>query len=458
MVFVSVAEKYPDLVEIWSDENKKKPEDVSFGTNDKYIFVCENGHRHETRPSYKNTKCKFCRIVSLAEKQPHLVDEWSDENEESIFDVPCYSNKQYKFICKNGHKYEAYAFVKAKGSDCKECFLNGITWTIDKLLSETIKDENDCNIWQYTYIHVHYNSETVKVHRLMYMLTHDNVDITDEQIRHLCNNHNCINPEHLDIGILENNGIDKDNAGTQLNGEKNHQSKLSDQDARDIRVAYDHKLKTVKQLAVKYSVCTSSIKNVINGKTFAHLLPNNDKKIENREKQRKLRKKTRTRPITEDEYKACWERIKSNVTEKPVENVNPTITLEKPCLLFNGHTDHDGYGKVNLANRTRFAHRISAIVNLKDCKSIEKKLIVNHLCSERRCCQPEHLVVVSPTEANINTLNKHRSSFSNLKDDDIREMRTLFATYSAQEIADKFNVSINIVRDIRIGKSWSHVK
>jgi len=64
------------------------------------------------------------------------------------------------------------------------------------------------------------------------------------------------------------------------------------------------------------------------------------------------------------------------------------IIIIKECWEWSGYKDKDGYGKFSL-NRTPFmAHRISFNI----FKGIIKdNLVIDHICHNRSCINPEHL-------------------------------------------------------------------
>ena len=58
------------------------------------------------------------------------------------------------------------------------------------------------------------------------------------------------------------------------------------------------------------------------------------------------------------------------------------------CLLWTKGTDREGYGQLQLDNRTWSAHRLSWTVHRGP---IPAGLVVDHLCRVKACSEPQHL-------------------------------------------------------------------
>lgn len=71
--------------------------------------------------------------------------------------------------------------------------------------------------------------------------------------------------------------------------------------------------------------------------------------------------------------------------------VNKTDT----CWLWTASTDKDGYGAFAYSGVQGKAHKYSYLLHNK---KMPKKLIIDHLCRERRCVNPDHLEAVTYRE------------------------------------------------------------
>ena len=65
------------------------------------------------------------------------------------------------------------------------------------------------------------------------------------------------------------------------------------------------------------------------------------------------------------------------------------------CMEWSGAISDGGYGVVRLNGKTRYVHRVvyEAFVG-----PILPGLHIDHLCRNRKCCNPDHLDVVTPKE------------------------------------------------------------
>tara|TARA_R110000868_G_scaffold72695_1_gene211509 strand:+ start:171 stop:641 length:471 start_codon:yes stop_codon:yes gene_type:complete len=89
---------------------------------------------------------------------------------------------------------------------------------------------------------------------------------------HLCKkNRKCVNPNHLYYGDDADNGRDKVKDETQLRGETQLTSKLTEQQVREIRQKYIPWKYTQEKLAEEYGVGRTIISYIINNKNWTHV-------------------------------------------------------------------------------------------------------------------------------------------------------------------------------------------
>lgn len=75
--------------------------------------------------------------------------------------------------------------------------------------------------------------------------------------------------------------------------------------------------------------------------------------------------------------------------------VHPIVDESTGCHFWPGATDMRGYGKMSRNGRTVSAHRWYWI---QAKGPIPEGLQLDHLCRNRRCCNPEHLELVTNRE------------------------------------------------------------
>lgn len=92
----------------WHPDNTKKFCDVSYGSPDKYKWICSRGHIWTAAPFQRTAErpsgCPDCpRPISFAKslkaKAPQLECEWHEDNPQKFHEVAAGSHQKYKWIC-----------------------------------------------------------------------------------------------------------------------------------------------------------------------------------------------------------------------------------------------------------------------------------------------------------------------------------------------------------------------
>ena len=99
--------------------------------------------------------------------------------------------------------------------------------------------------------------------RVAYYLTHETWP--DPMCLHSCDVERCCNPDHLRAGTTQENSDDMVSRGRSLSqkGDRNHSSKLSWRQVREIRQARSAGVKG-KDLAISYGVSQATISEIVN--------------------------------------------------------------------------------------------------------------------------------------------------------------------------------------------------
>ena len=149
-----------------------------------------------------------------------------------------------------------------------------------------IKDnKEECWNWiLYTevtgYAQFGFNCKRAGVHRMSYMLTKG--EIPDGLfVLHLCNNPSCCNPNHLELGDHSKNMQYRSKCGRcDMSGENNSQSKLTEDQVRDIHKIYNEQRKLhpglkqlhiTKPIAKNFKVTKKAIDMIINGTRWYYI-------------------------------------------------------------------------------------------------------------------------------------------------------------------------------------------
>jgi hypothetical protein len=72
------------------------------------------------------------------------------------------------------------------------------------------------------------------------------------------------------------------------------------------------------------------------------------------------------------------------------------------CWLWTAYRNEHGYGRCTVNRRSVFAHRLA--YEAWTGTAIPRGMQIDHLCRVPRCCNPEHLEVVTPRENTLRGL------------------------------------------------------
>ncbi len=141
-----------------------------------------------------------------------------------------------------------------------------------------INKTNDCWLWtgaknDMGYGYIRLDGRSVRAHRVSYELYVGKISKT-KQINHKCHVRNCVKPTHLYAGTSSQNMIDmfESGRGETRRGEKSAMAKLTTANVRAIRKSVEKGISTQKDLAKQYGVSNTVISNVVNRKSWKHIL------------------------------------------------------------------------------------------------------------------------------------------------------------------------------------------
>ena len=132
----SIAIQHPESISEWDlDKNDGvTPDMVNASSNNKFWWICRNGHSYQSSPDNKfrnNLKCPYCsnKMVlvgynDLEYKFPEISAEWDYVKNGSLkpSQVTAGSNKKVYWLCSNGHSYQKHVYERTSlGDGCPYC-------------------------------------------------------------------------------------------------------------------------------------------------------------------------------------------------------------------------------------------------------------------------------------------------------------------------------------------------
>ncbi len=152
---------------------------------------------------------------------------------------------------------------------------------IDRFYSHIISDYININIcWEMDlkdgydgYTRFSLKNRSYRAHRISFQIHKGSIP-NGFLVRHLCHNKRCVNPNHLDIGTYQDNVNDTVNDNLQLKGSQISQSKLTEDNVREILTnIYNGVFDgwTVYDIGHKYSVSHNQIRTILDGVWWKHI-------------------------------------------------------------------------------------------------------------------------------------------------------------------------------------------
>jgi predicted DNA-binding protein YlxM (UPF0122 family) len=114
------------------------------------------------------------------------------------------------------------------------------------------------------------NGKTEAAHRASWLIHFGDIP-NDLCICHHCDNPLCVRPDHLFLGTRADNNHDMQNKGRAsggAQGEKHHQSKLTQEQVVEIRTAFHKHPAKLQEIANQYGVTLQTIQRLIQGDSW----------------------------------------------------------------------------------------------------------------------------------------------------------------------------------------------
>ncbi len=128
------------------------------------------------------------------------------------------------------------------------------------------------------------------------------------------------------------------------------------------------------------------------------------------------------------------------------------VCPDTECWIWLGAKNAGGYGLINVNGKSRLAHRwmFEQIVG-----PIPKDKVIDHLCRNQACVNPEHLEVVSNA---TNCRRGNRPRLSMAQAEEIRRLATEHPQYSHRRIAGMYATDHRTIGRILKGEIWDPSK
>lgn len=146
--------------------------------------------------------------------------------------------------------------------------------------------------------------------------------------------------------------------------------------------------------------------------------------------------------------------------ERFFSKVNKTDT----CWPWIGYLDKDGYGSYSPLykyHNTKRTHKLSWFLA---GHTVPEGNLIRHKCRNRHCVNPEHLETGTSKDNKADqirdgTMPKGETiGTSKLTEEQVKEIRAIPRTLNfLQSLADKYNVSVQCIKEVRKFKTWKHL-
>lgn len=140
-------------------------------------------------------------------------------------------------------------------------------------------------------------------------------------------------------------------------------------------------------------------------------------------------------------------------------------TAPSTCIEWQGPLKQDGYGAVSWEGQATTAHRV-AYTLAKGL--IPDGLQVRHTCDNRRCCNPDHLILGTQRENMADRRERPKkwgwgakgeaSGKAKLTNEQVIDIRLRYAMgETAKAIAKDIGMSHSAVQNITSRRTWTHI-
>lgn len=196
---------------------------------------------------------------------------WTNEEIEILKDN--YATLSHKDLCR-ALPGRSWCTIQVNASKLKLRFLGTYEERFWKHVDKN--QENGCWNWTGTrrrgYGQIWRNKETIKAHRFSWVLHNGKIPEDKPFVLHRCDNPSCVNPNHLWVGTHQDNMNDKVNKNRQIKGEEIEQSKLTENQIKEIRRLCCEEKLSQSEIAKIFDVSQPLISSIYRNKTWKHVI------------------------------------------------------------------------------------------------------------------------------------------------------------------------------------------
>ena len=336
--------------------------------------------------------------------------------------------------------------------------------SVELRLSEgtVIYEETGCHLWTKKtdddgYGTMSFGRSSITTHRASYMITNGIKFLSKNVlIRHKCIEKTCNNPDHLERGTALDNSNDRKRDNTLPSGEKNIRATITNELAREIKHSKypkNHKkYKFQKHRAKEFGVSLDIVRAIDCSASWGHIKDRHGNVTTKDHEKNRTRAKLRKKQVfTIEQYEIAKDRLK----EKSILTIeNRKGCVSGYCWEHQNKPVNGKYPKVSFFGYQIGVHIWGAMIRNGRRRNKDDN-VVRHLCSNKICCNPDHVDFGTKSDNAIDFI-KTGSSNAKLDEDKVREIRT--STKSIKELSMEYEVKVRSIRAVLNNKSWKWVK